>query len=600
MIENIDLHKTFNKNALIVFCAAVVLSILLVFKLFQLQVVDSKKYTTLSDKNRIRVYPVVQRRGRIISSDGKVIGKNRQRYRLSIEACPKDIFRKDLELVASQIYFSPEDLQKLYEIRSKTLRYTPIIAKDELSWDEYSKIAMIFYKLRHISVENSFIREYTAPIEFGHIIGYTSRSHNYLQSLKGEAGIEASMDERLIGAPGNVKMEINSIGKKMRIIDSVTPLDGEDVTITIDAEIQQYVYDLISQEKAGACVVIDIKDGSVVALVSVPGFDTNIMSSKIPKKRWNELLQDPLKPLINRATGGLYPPGSVFKIVTVLAALEKGIISPKDTINCTGGVVVDGHTFHCWRRSGHGRMNAYDALRFSCDCYIFEVARKLGINTIVEYAKKLGFGAKTGIEIPNENAGLLPSKQWKLLRYGSSWKPYETIITAIGQGALLATLIQSATMMGKIYSNNYDFKPTLIKLSEEEAKEKAEKIKRSANRINSENLAVIKDALYKVCNAGGTASQSCKTAYGISGKTGSSQVKKIKKGEEGMNQDALPWHLRDHAFFVGCAPCSVDREPRYVVAVMIEHGGGGAKKAAPIARKIFDKLMLSKKDSKEK
>lgn len=532
MIENVDLHKTFKKNALVVFSAAVILSFLLILKLFQLQVIDSKKYTTLSDKNRIRVYPVVQRRGRIISSDGKVIAKNRQRYRLSIEACPKDIFRKDLELVASQIYFPPEDLQKLYEIRSKTLRYTPIIAKDELSWDEYSKIAMIFYKLHHISVENSFIREYTAPIEFGHIIGYTSRSHNYLQSLKGESGIEASMDEMLVGAPGNVKMEINSIGKKMRVIDSVAPLNGEDVIITIDAEIQKYVYDLISQEKAGACVVIDIKDGSVVALVSVPGFDTNIMSSKIPKKRWNELLKDPLKPLINRATGGLYPPGSVFKIVTVLAALEKGVISPRDTINCTGGVVVDGHTFHCWRRSGHGRMNAYDALRFSCDCYIFEVARKLGINAIVEYAKKLGFGSKTGIEIPNENAGLLPNKQWKLLRYGSSWKPYETIITAIGQGALLATLMQSATMMGKIYSNNYDFKPTLIKLSEEEGLEKAEQIKKSANRINSKNLAVIKDALYKVCNAGGTASQSCKTAYGISGKTGSSQVKKSKRARK--------------------------------------------------------------------
>lgn len=592
MIENVDLHRSFKKNALIVLSVVVVLSILLIFKLFQLQIVDSKKYTTMSDKNRIRVYPVVQRRGLIISSDNKVVARNRQRYRLSIEASPKVIFRKDLELVASQIYFSPEDLQKLYEMRAKALPYTPIIAKNELSWDEYSKIAMIFYKLRHVSLENSFVREYTIPIEFGHIVGYTSRSHNYLQSLKGETGIEASMDERLVGVPGNVKVEINSVGKKMRVIDSVAPLNGEDVTITINAEIQKYAYDLISQEKAGACVVIDVRDGSVIALVSVPGFDINIMSSKIPKKQWNDLLKDPLKPLVNRVTNGLYPPGSVFKIVTVLAALENGIVSPTDTINCTGGVVVDGHTFHCWRRSGHGRMNAYDALRFSCDCYIFEVARKLGINTIVEYAKKLGFGSKTGIEILNENAGLLPSKQWKLLRYGSSWKPYETVITAIGQGALLATLIQSATMMGKIYSNNYNFKPTLIKLTAEEAAEKVERIQKSAERINAKSLAVIKEALYKVCNEHGTASQSCKTKYGIAGKTGSSQVKRIKKGEEGMNQNALPWHLRDHAFFVGCAPCSKGKNPQYVVAVMVEHGGSGAKKAAPIARKIFDKLIL--------
>lgn len=575
-----------------VFIAVVALSILLILKLFQLQVIDSKKYTTLSDKNRIRVYPVVQRRGRIISSDGEVIARNRQRYRLSIEASPRDIFQKDLELLASQIFFSQEDLDKLYYTRSRTPRYTPIIAKDELSWDEYSRIAMLFHKLRHVSLENSFVREYTAPIELGHIIGYTSRSHNYLQSLKGESGIESSMDERLVGIPGNLKVEINSLGKKMRIIDSVPPVNGEDVTITINSELQKYVYDLISQEKAGVCVVLDISDGSVLALVSVPGFDTNIMSSKIPKKQWDELVKDPMKPLINRATSGLYPPGSVFKIVTVLAALEKGIVSPKDTVNCTGGVVVDGHTFHCWKRSGHGKMNAYDALRVSCDCYIFEVARKLGINTIVEYAKKLGFGSKTGIEIPNESPGLLPSKQWKLLRYGSSWKPYETIITAIGQGALLATLMQSATMMGKIYSNNYNFKPTLIKLSGEEAVKREQEIKKSIEPINPASLAVIKEALYRVCNAYGTASKSCKTDYGISGKTGSSQVKKIRKGEEGMNQNAFPWHLRDHAFFVGCGPTAAGQKPRYVVAVMVEHGGSGALKAAPIARKIFDKLIL--------
>lgn len=591
MIENKDLHRSFKKNVRIISGVTIVLSILLVFKLFQLQVVDSRKYTTMSDKNRIRVYPLVQRRGRIIASDGKVIAQNRQRYRLSIEASPRAVFSKDLELIASQIPFSPEEIQKLHAIRTKTPHYTPIIAKDELSWDEYSKLAMIFYKLSHVSLENSFVREYTAPIEFGHVTGHTSRSHNYLQSLIGETGIEFSMNERLVGIPGNVKMEINSVGKKIRAIDSVAPVNGEDVTITINTDIQKYVYSLISQEKAGACVVLDIRDGSVLALVSVPGFDTNLMSSKISKKQWSELTNDPMKPLINRATNGLYPPGSVFKIVTVLAALEKRIVSPIDTINCTGAIIVDGHTFHCWKRTGHGKMNACDALRFSCDCYVFEIARKLGINTIVEYAKKLGFGSKVGIEIPNESSGLLPSKQWKLLRYGSSWKPYETVITAIGQGALLATLIQSATMMGKIYSNNYNFKPTLIKLPREKMLKRVKKIKEAGEHITAENLRVIKAALYEVCNAGGTASKSCKTEYGISGKTGSSQVKRIKKGEEGMNQDALPWNLRDHAFFVGCAPCSPNRKPQYVVAVMIEHGGSGAKKAAPIARKIFDKLI---------
>ncbi len=587
--NNKDYQNNFRKTAKTVFYITVVLFAVLIFKLFTLQVIESQKYSTLSDKNRIRVYPVVQRRGRIISADGKVLARNRQRYRLSIESCKEDEFFKDLNLIASQISISNDEIQKLLDIRKKTPRYTPIIAKDELSWDEYSKIAMIFYKLKHISLENSFAREYSDSIEFGHIIGYTSRSKDYLRFLSGETGIEAFLDDRLVGIPGNVKIEINSVGKKMRVIDSIAPVDGEDVIITVDSEIQKYVYEQLSKEKAGACVVLDITDGSVVALCSVPGFDTNPMSSKISKKQWTDLQKDPLKPLMNRAINGVYPPGSVFKIVTVLAALDKKIISPKDTIYCSGGVVVDGHTFHCWKRYGHGKVNAYDALRFSCDCYIFEIARRLGINTIVEYARKLGFGEKTGIEIPNESSGLLPSKRWKLLRYGRSWKPYETIITAIGQGALLSTLIQSATMMGKIYSNNYDFRPSLIKKTKEELK------KFSKKPINSENIDVIKEALYQVCNAGGTASASCHTEYGISGKTGSSQVRRIKEGEAGMSQNAFPWHLRDHAFFVGCAPY---KKPKYVVAVMVEHGGSGSAKAAPIARKIFDKLIL--KNGQEK
>lgn len=579
-----DTKYNFKKTARFVLVISFAFLIVLICKLFVLQVLESKRYTTLSDKNRIRVYPIVQRRGRIISADGKVVAQNRQRYRLSIESCDAETFSKNIDLISSKIEITDLEKEKLFEIRKTTPKYTPILLKDELSWDEYSRLAMIFYKLSHVSLDNSFVREYPMSIEFSHVVGYTTKSRNYLQSLSGQTGIEAYEDERLVGIPGNVKIEINSVGKKMRVIDSVAPVNGEDVIITINSDIQKFAYDLISAEKAGACVVLDISNGDVLALVSVPGVDSNPIASRISQKQWNTLMNDPLKPLINRAIGGLYPPGSVFKIVTVLAALEKKIISPNDTIFCSGGVVVNGNTFHCWKRVGHGKVNAYDALKYSCDCYMFEVARRLGINAIVEYAQKLGFGSKTGIEIPNESAGLLPSKQWKLLRYGSSWKPYETIITAIGQGALLATLIQSATMMGKIYTGNYNFRPSLIKNRNKRF------YSLSADPIDAKNAGVIKEALFQVCNRGGTASGSCRTEYGISGKTGSSQVKRLRKGEEGRSQNTFPWHLRDHAFFVGCAPYN---HPRYVVAVMVEHGGSGSAKAAPIARKIFDKLILS-------
>jgi penicillin-binding protein 2 len=267
------------------------------------------------------------------------------------------------------------------------------------------------------------------------------------------------------------------------------------------------------------------------------------------------------------------------------AALSEGVISPKDKVFCGGGVKLDNHIFHCWNRGGHGNIDLCNALKFSCDCYFFETAKKLGIDTIVKYAKKFGFGTETGIELPNENVGLLPTKKWKFLRYGTSWKPYETMIVGIGQGALLSTLMQTVAMFGKIYTGDFNFSPTLIKNDNNNNNNNSSKSVQSP--INPECLEVLKNALYQVC-VSGTASGSCRTDYGISGKTGSSQVRKIKAAEAGHDQKSVQWKLRDHAFFVGCAPY---RNPRYAVAVFVEHGGGGASVAAPIARKIFDRLM---------
>jgi penicillin-binding protein 2 len=281
---------------------------------------------------------------------------------------------------------------------------------------------------------------------------------------------------------------------------------------------------------------------------------------------------------MNRVVDCSYPPGSIFKIVIAFAALSEGIVSPKDRIFCSGGVKLDDHVFHCWNRYGHGGMNLCDALRLSCDCYFFEIAKKLGIDLIVKYAKKFGYGTETGIELPHENEGLLPSRRWKFLRYGTAWKPYETMIAGIGQGALLSTLMQSAVMLGKLCTGNYDFSPTIIMGKKKNTFEAC---------INREHAETIRNALYQVC-VSGTAANSCCTDYGISGKTGSSQVRKIRSSEVGMDQKRLRWELRDHAFFVGYAP---RKNPRYVVAVMVEHGGGGAAVAAPIARKIFDRLM---------
>lgn len=587
MKDNIDYKKDIQFRLRLILSVVFVLSGILIYNLYSLQIRSSQKYLLLSDKNRIRLSPILPKRGRILTSDGEVIARNHQRYKLSIEACSEDVFSKNINLLSSCIEFTDEEKKGFFKLRRKVPRYTQIVLRDGLSWDEYSRIALILFKLNHVSIDNVFVRDYIMPMEFSHITGYTAKSDDNFRILIGKNGIEHSLNEDLIGTIGNVQTEINSVGKKMRIIDSVDPIDGNDVTLTINSKIQKYVHDIIAAEKAGACVVLDITTGGVVAIVSVPSFDTNIVASNLTRKEWNSILKNELTPLVNRATTGLYPPGSIFKVITAFAALSEGVISPTDTIHCSGSMLMDNHAFHCWNRYGHGKVDLCKAIRSSCDCYFFEIAKKLGIDNIVKYAKKFGFGSKTGIELPNESAGLLPSREWKILRYGNSWKPYETIITGIGQGALLSTLLQTATMFGKIYTNNYDFSPTLVKKSCFYHK------KMSVNPIVGKNMDTIKEALFQVCNSGGSASRSCKTEYGISGKTGSSQVRRIKANEAGIDKNLLPWHHRDHAFFAGCAP---HKNPKYVVAVMIEHGGWGSATAAPIARKIFDKLMEMEND----
>ncbi|MDR0968646.1 MAG: penicillin-binding protein 2 [Holosporaceae bacterium] len=574
----------FNRNpkdevkfrAKIVILTTIGLSAVLIANLFRLQIIEANKYELLSKKNRIRVSPILPKRGRIITSDGKIVARNAYRYKLLMERCKGKNFQENIEFLNSRVKLEESDLARIANSRKKRLPL--ILIKDELTWDEYCRLSMILFKINGAFIEKAYAREYPMAFEFAHIVGHVSKNKNDPSILIGKTGIEAELNDLLFGKIGNVQTEVNSVGRKVRIIDSQAPIDGSDVTLTIDSRLQKYVCDVLSHEKAGACVVLDISNGEVLAMASTPSFDPNLLAGKMTRDQWNAIANDPLFPLLNRAIDCSYPPGSIFKIIVAFAALSEGVISPNDKIFCGGGVKLEDRTLHCWNRGGHGYMNLSDALIFSCDCYFFELARRLGINAIAKYAEKFGYGSKTDLELSSENVGLVPSKSWKLLRRGTSWKPYETLIVGIGQGSLLATLTQSAVMFGKIFTGDYDFSPTLIK---------GERKERVKNPIDSKLLEIIKEALRRVCLYG-TASGSCLTDYGIFGKTGSSQVRTIKTNEAGKDQKLFQWERRDHAFFVGCAPY---KNPKYVVAVFVEHGGGGASVAAPIARKIFDKLM---------
>lgn len=551
-----------------------VLCFVLIGNLYLLQIKHVQKYQLMSDRNRIRVLPLVPKRGRIISADGKVLAFCDYKHKLVMDYCSKKVFEENIKILNEFLNFSEEEKENLLNLRKK--RYPSITIRDELSRDEFAKVSMNLFRLKGIHLLNTFSRHYSMPLEFSHLLGYTSKNTNEFQVLTGKTGLELFFDKKLRGNIGNIQKEVNAAGCNIRIIDQENPVSGKDIKLTIDSKIQKYVYNLLSQYKVGACCVLDIK-GNVIALVSFPGYDINSMSKGISREKWTELSTNKYKPLLNRFSSSVYPPGSVFKIVTAYAALCEGIISPRDRILCLGGIKQDNSVFHCWHRGGHGKLNMYEAMSYSCDCYFFEIAKKLGIQKLDKYARELGFGHKTDIELPNEKSGLIPNKEWKLIRHKSYWKTYETMISGIGQGYVLTSLLQIATMMGKIYSNDLSYSPSLL---ERDRTESPISLKKGASDA-------IKKALHMVCEIG-TARNSCHTIYGISGKTGSSQVRSIKASEVGINQQRIEWKYRDHALFAGVAPYN---SPKYVVAVVIEHGGGGGAVAAPIARKVFDKLL---------
>lgn len=544
------------------------------FALLKIQVLDSNKYYVLSEKNRIRIHPLFPKRGEIYDRNGLKMAINVPNYRLMmVNAGRKEILTTLQKLKGViDVDINTDDLK--YKT-SQTNSY--FIIKDMLSWEEYAKLALHLDNIDRLILGHVYNRQYNNPYAISHVVGYIGTD---LNNTSGKAGLEYSQNDILSGILGNRTIEVNSRMKFIRELDVVKPIDGENIKLTIDMRLQEFIYKILSDHKSAACVVIDLHNGHVLSAVSVPGFDINAMSKRISAEDWKRIVNDKYRPMNNRIFRSVYPPGSVFKIFIAYAALELGKISPHDRISCNGCTVLGKDKFHCWKRTGHGLVNMSQAITVSCDVYFHEIARRLGIDNISDYSHKFGFGEHTCEDIRNEKIGLVPSKKWKLDRYKSSWKEYETILVGTGQGYILANIMQVATAVSKLASGNFNFSPTFFfnKNGNNDRKE-----------LNSKVAEELKKAMYRVCNSPkGTARWSCCTHYGIAGKTGSSQVRRLKAGEQGIAQNLLKWEARDHALFAGFAPYE---SPRYVVAVIVEHGGGGGSVAAPIARQIFDWLM---------
>ncbi len=588
-----DKGKVLIGRSLILAAGQIFLLLIIIARLYYLQVYQADKYKTLSDENRISTRLLVPPRGVIYDRHGEMLATNRQNFQAMIVAEQTTNVQETLDAFKKIMPLSEAEEDRIKKDLKKNRSFVPIKIKDNLDWEEVSKIQLNAPDLPGIIIDEGLSRYYPLGEKTAHVIGYVSsvseqdirKEDDPLLEVPGfkigKAGIEKLHEKKLRGKGGNLKLEVNAYGRVMKEIERVDGVPGNRLDLSIDARLQTKAYDLFGEE-AGAAVLIDVYSGEILAFVSTPAYNPNLITQGVSAKEWAELNQNEYKPLMNKVLSGQYSPGSTFKMVVALAALESGAITPQTRSFCAGKMFLGNHAFHCWKKEGHGYLDVVQALQHSCDIFFYETAQKVGINKIAEMAKRFGLGQKINIGLENEKEGLIPDTEWKRKRFGEPWQLGESLISGIGQGYILTTPIQLVTMTARIANGGYNIVPTFEKRSE---KPKLQRMNISAN-----NIALVKEGMFEVVNVpGGTALGARFDFNGLkmAGKTGTTQVRRItmKERQSGIvRQEDLPWKYRNHALFVGYAPHD---NPRYAVAVLVEHGRSGSAVAAPIGGKLL-------------
>lgn len=587
------------RRGLFVMSAQLVTAGILGWRMRQLQIQQADEFLLLAEENRINIRLIPPARGLIFDRNGKPIAENRQNYRIVIireqARDPEAILRK----LATIVPLTEKRIERVLKDISQRSAFVPVSVVEHLSWEEIAQVAANAPVLPGIIPEVGLSRHYPQRSDLAHIVGYVGPVSDYdLENLDdpdpllqiprfqiGKSGVEKAMEGDLRGKAGTSRIEINSLGRVMRELGRIDGQEGTDLQLTIDLELQNYVNRRLVGESA-AVSVIDTQTGDIMALASAPSFDPNSFVLGISASEYGALNTHGYRPLYNKAVSGSYPPGSTFKMVVALAALEAGELDPGETFWCPGHLQLGRRRFHCWRRGGHGHVNLRESLKFSCDVFYYEVARRVGIDRITEMARRLGLGVRHDLPIPAISEGLTPTRTWKKAVHDEGWLVGDTFNSGIGQGFVLASPLQLGVMTARIASGKM-IVPRLIrsKASVLEPAPEPEDLGISANSIN-----LVRAGMFAVSNEQrGTAYRTRIVADGLqmAGKTGTSQVRQITAAERAAgvtrNED-LPWERRDHALYVGFAPYQA---PRYAVSVVVEHGGGGSKAAAPIARDVM-------------
>lgn len=597
---------SFTRRTLLLGAGTVALLGGLTARMYQLQILEADKYKTLAEDNRINLQLLAPPRGRITDRNMIELAGNRPNYRALLVPDQTSSVDEALDLLAHYVEVSPKQREKVKrEARSKS-GLAAVTAADGLDWETFSKINLAAPDLPGIVADVGQVRTYPFGAELSHVLGYVAAvSENDLKTRNdgdpllrlpgfpiGKNGVEKAVDKELRGKGGVRQVEVNAHGRVIRELDRQDGKPGADVELTLDMELQRFAQERMTGESASA-VVMDIHNGDIMAFVSSPGFDPNEFITGFSQKRWEEMNDDPLKPLLNKALAGEYAPGSTFKVVTGLAGMAAGVIDGATRIRCPGYLKLGSHTFHCHRRGGHGSISVADALKVSCNVFFYEVGRRIGLDAISEMAHKLGLGEKFGFQVPGERRGSIPSTAWKMERFGLEVLPGDALNAAIGQGYVTATPLQLAVMTARVANGGYAVMPRIVRAIE--GAPVPPPVPQSLG-ISPESIALIQHGMDAVVNAaGGTAGRSRLTGEGMrmAGKTGTAQVRGAKSVGGTLKGNAVPWHLRNHALFICFAPVDA---PRFAMAVVVEHGQGGSKAAAPIAKDIMQKLLETYRD----
>jgi penicillin-binding protein 2 len=598
--EDQSRFKTFSRRALLLGGGQALLLGSLAARLYYLQVVESDRYATLAEDNRINLRLLAPLRGLIVDRFGVPLAINRQNYRVVLVREQSPDVERTLELLGKIIDLSARDRERVLRETRRKRAFVPVTLRENLTWPEVSRIEVNTPTLPGVSIEAGTTRHYPHGDPMAKVLGYVAAVSE--KELTGEPllelpgfrigknGIERHYDTELRGASGNSHVEVNAVGRVIREVSREEGAPGREAVLTLHAGLQNFVHQRLVGERSASAVVMDIHGGEVLALSSVPAYDPNAFNYGLSSEAWHRLINDPLSPLSNKAIAGLYSPGSTFKMIVALAALEAGV-GPDHRAYCPGFMKLGNAKFHCWKRQGHGKVDMFDAIKQSCDVYFYDIARRAGIDRISAMAKRFGMGKAVGLDLPGERGGLVPTREWKQATIGEPWQGGETLITAIGQGFILASPLQLAVMTARLANGGRAVTPRLLRGFRDQLTQAGEPAPAyEPLGVPEAHLAFIRKAMDAVTNhQRGTAYRRRikREGWEMAGKTGTSQVRRITLRERAAgvkkNED-LPWRYRDHALFVAFAPV---HQPRYCCAVVVEHGGGGSKTAAPIVRDIL-------------